>query len=90
MVGIDVPEGESGFKHRHEFVYLPPIWFTGNVPPKLPAVMMIAGEFSNPTNWIRTGNAIAVIDKYAKVTAAQPRCSSSSTPADASTTTPNV
>src|SRR6202011_3571794 len=66
LVPVDIPDGGSGFKHRREFVYLPPIWFTGQVPPKLPAVMMVAGEFSNPTNWIRTGNAIQVIDNYAK------------------------
>ncbi|MCW2557206.1 MAG: hypothetical protein JWP55_1170 [Mycobacterium sp.] len=28
--------------------------------------MVIAGEFSNPTNWIRTGNAVSVIDDYAR------------------------
>jgi S-formylglutathione hydrolase FrmB len=66
LVPVDIPNGESGFKHRREYIYLPPVWFTGNVPPRLPAVMMIAGEFSNPTNWIRTGNAISAIDAYAK------------------------
>ena len=65
LVAVDVPDGGSGFTHRTEYVYLPPVWFTGATPPKLPAVMMIAGEFSNPTNWIRTGNAISVIDDYA-------------------------
>ncbi|MDT7762795.1 MAG: hypothetical protein QOC63_2215 [Mycobacterium sp.] len=67
LVGIDVPDGGSGFKHRREYIYLPPAWFTGNVAPMFPAVMMVAGEFSNPTNWIRTGNAIPAIDNYAKV-----------------------
>ena len=66
LVPVDIGSGASGFKHRREYVYLPPIWFTGEVAPKLPAVMMIAGEFSNPTNWIRTGNAISVIDAYAR------------------------
>jgi S-formylglutathione hydrolase FrmB len=66
LVPVDIPDGASGFKHRREYVYLPPVWFTGNVAPTLPAVMMIAGEFGNPTNWIRTGNAIAAIDNYAK------------------------
>ena len=66
LVPIDVPDGASGFKHRREYIYLPPAWFTGDVAPTLPAVLMIAGEFSNPTNWIRTGNAIPAIDNYAK------------------------
>jgi S-formylglutathione hydrolase FrmB len=65
LVSVDIPDNSSGFKPRREYLYLPPVWFTGNVPPKLPTVMMIAGEFSNPTNWIRTGNAISVIDDYA-------------------------
>jgi S-formylglutathione hydrolase FrmB len=66
LVPVDIASSGSGFKHRREYVYLPPVWFTGDVAPKLPAVMMIAGEFSNPANWIRAGNAISVIDGYAK------------------------
>ncbi|BBZ30862.1 hypothetical protein MMAD_51570 [Mycolicibacterium madagascariense] len=66
LVGVDIPDGGSRFSHRREWVYLPPAWFAGPVAPQLPAVMMIAGEFSNPTNWIRTGNAIPVVDAYAK------------------------
>ena len=66
LVPVDIPNDASGFKHRREYVYLPPVWFTGTAPPRLPAVMMIAGEFSNPTNWMRTGNAIGVVDDYAK------------------------
>jgi S-formylglutathione hydrolase FrmB len=65
VVPVDIPNDASGFKHRRENVYLPPAWFGGATPPSLPVVMMIAGEFSNPTNWIRTGNAIAVIDEFA-------------------------
>jgi S-formylglutathione hydrolase FrmB len=66
VVPVDIPDDASGFTHRREYVYLPPAWFSGATPPTLPAVMMIAGEFSNPTNWMRTGNAIPVIDDYAK------------------------
>jgi S-formylglutathione hydrolase FrmB len=65
LVPVDTPNDASGFRHRREYVYLPPIWFSGEVPPHLPVVMMVAGEFSNPTNWIRTGDAIGVIDDYA-------------------------
>lgn len=66
LLAVNIPDGESGFKHRREYVYLPPVWFSGDVPPKLPAVMMIAAEFNNPTNWIRVGNAISTVDAYAK------------------------
>jgi S-formylglutathione hydrolase FrmB len=65
LVPVDIPNDASGFRHRREYVYLPPVWFGGDTPPHLPVVMMVAGEFSNPTNWIRTGNAISVIDEFA-------------------------
>ena len=54
-----------GFKHRGELVYLPPAWFATNPPPKLPTVMMIGGEFNTPADWLRAGNAITTIDKFA-------------------------
>nr|WP_273736368.1 alpha/beta hydrolase-fold protein [Mycolicibacterium septicum] len=66
VVPVDIPSDASGFRHRREYVYLPPAWFSGPTPPSLPVVMMIAGEFSNPTNWMRTGNAIGVIDSFAR------------------------
>ncbi|MBY0441784.1 MAG: hypothetical protein K2Q25_06565 [Mycobacteriaceae bacterium] len=65
LVPVAIADDHSGFKHRREYVYLPPVWFTGAVPPKLPVVMMIAAEFNNPTNWIRVGNAVATINSYA-------------------------
>ncbi len=66
LVTVDIPDTVSGFKHRREYVYLPPAWFAGPRPPRLPAVMMIGGEFGNPSNWIRTGNAVATIDAFAR------------------------
>jgi S-formylglutathione hydrolase FrmB len=66
VIPVDIPDTASGFTHRREYVYLPPAWFAGPAPPALPVVMMIAGEFSNPSNWMRTGDAIPAIDGYAK------------------------
>jgi len=63
---VNTPDSVSGFKHRSEYVYLPPAWFAGPTPPRLPAVMMIGGEFGNPSNWIRTGNAVGAIDDFAR------------------------
>ncbi|MBY0441987.1 MAG: hypothetical protein K2Q25_07605, partial [Mycobacteriaceae bacterium] len=65
LVPVAIADDHSGFKHRREYVYLPPVWFTGAVPPKLSTVMTIPAEFNNPTNWIRVGNAIATLDSYA-------------------------
>ena len=64
LVPVTIPDDASQFKHRTELVYLPPVWFAANSP-KLPVVMMIAGEFNTPSDWPRTGNAIATIDNFA-------------------------
>jgi S-formylglutathione hydrolase FrmB len=66
VVQVDIPSTASGFKHRSELVYLPPQWFATNPPPKLPVVMMIAGEFNTPADWLRTGNAAAIVDDFAR------------------------
>jgi S-formylglutathione hydrolase FrmB len=65
VVPVDIPSAASGFKHRTELVYLPPKWFASNPPPKLPVVMMIGGEFNTPADWLRTGNAMSIVDGYA-------------------------
>jgi S-formylglutathione hydrolase FrmB len=65
LVEVDIPNDASGFKHRSEYVYLPPAWFAGDTPPTLPVVMMIAGEFNTPADWMRSGNAMPIIDQYA-------------------------
>jgi S-formylglutathione hydrolase FrmB len=65
LVEVDIPDTASGFKHRSEYVYLPPAWFAGNEPPRLPAVMMIGGEFNTPADWMRSGNIKPAIDGYA-------------------------
>ncbi|MCE0766302.1 esterase family protein [Pseudonocardia kujensis] len=66
LLGVDIPATASGFTHREEYVYLPPAWFTGSDHhPALPALMMVGGEFNTPADWIRTGNALDVVDGYA-------------------------
>ena len=66
LVEVDIGKDASGFNHRSEYVYLPPAWFAGPTPPKLPVIMMVAGEFNTPADWIRTGNAMPIIEAYAK------------------------
>ena len=65
VVPVDIPATASGFKHRGELVYLPPAYFASNPPPALPAVMMIGGQFNTPADWLRAGDAIATIDRFA-------------------------
>ena len=71
LVQVDIPDSGSGFKHRSEYVYLPPVWFAGPTPPALPTVMMIAGEFNTPADWIRSGSAVPIIDEYARTHAGE-------------------
>ena len=64
VVQVDIPDDASGFNHRTEAVYLPPAWFAHDAPP-LPAVMMIAGEFNTPADWLRIGNVASLFDNFA-------------------------
>lgn len=65
LVKANIPDTASGFAHRSEYVYLPPAWFAGSTPPQLPVVVMIAGEFNTPADWMRSGNVMPIIDGYA-------------------------
>jgi S-formylglutathione hydrolase FrmB len=65
IVPVVIPSDASHFKHRGELVYLPPEWFTSTPPPRLPAVMMIGGQFNTPADWTRAGNAVKTIDNFA-------------------------
>ena len=64
VVQVDIPDTGSGFNHRTEVVYLPPAWFAKNAAP-LPTVMMIAGEFNTPADWLRIGNVASLFDSFA-------------------------
>ena len=65
VVAVNISAAASKFAHRGELVYLPPAWFATNPPPRLPAVMMIGGEFNTPADWLRAGDAITSIDAFA-------------------------
>lgn len=64
IVPVDIPESGSDFKHREEYVYLPPAWFAGDKPPALPVVMMIGGEFNTPADWVRSGQIMPAVDDF--------------------------
>lgn len=65
VVSIRTPGDISGFSHRDELVYLPPAWFTSNPPPTLPAVLMFSAELNAPADWLQSGRALEVLDKFA-------------------------
>ncbi len=66
VVPLDAPDSISGFRHRTEYVYLPPAWFAGRTPPHLPAVVMIGGVINTPEDWVRSGGALDIVDSYAR------------------------
>ena len=65
VVSVTIPGDRSGFKHRNELVYLPPAWYATTPPPRLPAVMMIGGEFGQPNDWLQSGNLQRTIEDFA-------------------------
>ncbi|QNE16766.1 esterase family protein [Kribbella qitaiheensis] len=65
LVGVTIPAVPSGFAHRQELVYLPPVWFHGPRHPVLPVVEMIGAERSKPENWVRIGSAVKTAQAYA-------------------------
>jgi S-formylglutathione hydrolase FrmB len=64
LVAIETGSAASGFRHRTEWAYLPPAWFSSSAGP-MPAVMMIGGEFNTPADWIRAGEAVSIADSFA-------------------------
>lgn len=65
MVWLDIPNAASGFAHRDELVYLPPAWFASDPPPRLPVVVMLGGEFSQPSDWPVSAGAVQTLDRFA-------------------------
>ena len=65
MVEVTTPDTASGFRHRKELVYLPPAWYKSNPPPKLPVVVMVNGQFGNPSDWVVAGGAQETLDDFA-------------------------
>ncbi|MGE2737827.1 alpha/beta hydrolase [Mycolicibacterium vaccae] len=65
VVAVDIPPTHSGFRHRQEFVYLPPAWFAAGQSVPLPAAMMLGGEFNTPADWLRVGRAVETLDAFA-------------------------
>ena len=65
VVPVTIAPTASGFRHRGEYVYLPPAWFGTNPAPALPTVLMLGGEFNTPADWMRAGNVINKVDEFA-------------------------
>lgn len=65
VVPVRIPDDLSHFHHRIEYVYLPPAWFDGPIPPHLPAIVMIGGVVTTTEDWARSGGALATDERFA-------------------------
>ena len=65
LVHIAIPGPVSGYKARRAWVYLPPVWF-GPHRPQLPVVLMLAGTPGSTSDWIRAGQVLPIVDRWAK------------------------
>jgi enterochelin esterase-like enzyme len=64
VVAVPIPNTLSNFRHRQEFVFVPPAWFR-QPRPHLPVLELIGGVFAAPDDWIRAGHAVEIADAYA-------------------------
>lgn len=61
---ISIPATTSGFKARTALVWLPPAAFA-TYPPKLPVMVMLAGNPGSPGRYFSASNTVSVLTKYA-------------------------
>ncbi|MCA4132170.1 alpha/beta hydrolase family protein [Arthrobacter sp. M4] len=59
-----IPGTESGFAARDAFVYLPPAYLANNRP-KLPVLVLFAGQPGAPADWLTGGALRSQMDRFA-------------------------
>ena len=64
LVEVELGGGESGWKPRPSFAYLPPAYWTKEEP--LPVLLLMAGNPGTPDEWIDSGRAVMIADAYQK------------------------
>ncbi|EFA22553.1 alpha/beta hydrolase [Bifidobacterium gallicum] len=62
---VEIPATDSGFKARPAIVWLPPAAFAKH-PPKLPVMVMLAGNPGSPGRYFGASNTVEVLTKYAE------------------------
>lgn len=61
---VNIPNTRSGFKARQAMVWLPPAAFAKR-PPKLPVMVMLAGQPGSPGRYFGASNTVSVLTAYA-------------------------
>ncbi|MCW0215092.1 MAG: esterase family protein [Pseudonocardia sp.] len=59
-----IPGTISGFTGRDAYVYLPPA-YTGRKPPRLPVLILVAGQPGGPEDWVVSGMLQSLLDGFA-------------------------
>lgn len=59
-----IPATVSGFTARPAKVYLPPAYFA-DIPPRLPVLVLLAGQPGTPQDWISAGKLTRIMDRFA-------------------------
>lgn len=65
VFSLHIPGTVSHFQARPAYIWLPPVWFS-HPRPRLPALELVAGSPSFPTDWLYGGQAVRTLDAYAK------------------------
>ena len=61
---VHIPATKSGFQTRMATVYLPPAALSAT-PPRLPVMVLLAGQPGSPTRLMAAGKIAAIMDEYA-------------------------
>lgn len=64
MTSAVIPGPLSGFSARPAAVYLPPAYFS-DPRPRLPVVVLLAGQPGDPDDWVGAGKLATVMDRFA-------------------------
>ncbi|WP_026554676.1 alpha/beta hydrolase [Arthrobacter sp. 35W] len=64
VYSVDIPGTVSGFSPRTGYVYLPPAYNAANGP-RLPVLVLIAGQPGSPQDWLGGGQLSTLMDSYA-------------------------
>lgn len=64
MTSALIPGRSSGFTARPAAVYLPPAYFS-NPRPRLPVLVLLAGQPGDPDDWVGAGRLASIMDRFA-------------------------
>lgn len=64
LVTMPIPPTRSGFQARDAIVYLPPA-YSSNPRPRLPVLVLLAGQPGSPSDWLHSGAMPSTMDAFA-------------------------